>query len=374
MSTLFSNCLAEGGETRLKREAKEFVKNWKKLNRGVVVTSSPENVEEEEEDGIRWLGEGSWEREVRKKGLNVEGGKEVVEEVLKWANNLESKPVIENGGVRDMEHDEQVEAVAEPEQPVVRGNRKLTYGGNLSQTSADSPRRLVAGPNSSSIDLLPSVLPPRPGRQPATPTKRPSHPSTLNSLGRTLRKSVTFAPSPTTTATTRSPELGLHSGVPSSAVVVPMKRTRSLPIPQPSPITYHKIPSASSSSTSTVPPRTNSENAPPPPPSSSATHSSPVSETSKRQKPTIRTEEERRQERLVLALQRTLQGKIGPDGELIPFTEKERETLKRRERRLREETKREKGKATTRDRDRDQVGVLQTSPGLKQFGTVGSSY
>ncbi|GAA5954140.1 hypothetical protein JCM3765_005301 [Sporobolomyces pararoseus] len=419
MPSLFSNCLAEGGEERLSREAKEFVRNWNKLNRGVVVTSSPENAEDEEgeeAEGMRWLGEGAWEREMRKKGLNVEGGKEVVEEVLKWANNSESKPVVaQNGGVRDLEKDdeEQIEGRdVEPEQPI--GNRKLTYGGNLSQTSTDSLLRPNLGPTTSSIDLLPSALPP-PAQRPATPTNRPSHPSTLNSIGKTLRKSVTFAPSPTTTTTTtttstKSPELSIPTfASPTVFEIVPMKRTRSLPIPhQPSStITTHKnknslepistSPSTSSSNSKTVSSRrrTDLENNPPPappPPCSPKLYSSPPilePSSSKRQKllllPSIRTSEELKQERLVLTLQRTLQGKIGSDGKLIPFTEKEREILKRRERRLREETKRrDKGKGRETERDGDGngdgdgvSGMMETSPPpgfLKQFETVGSSY
>ncbi|GAA5899885.1 uncharacterized protein JCM6883_006023 [Sporobolomyces salmoneus] len=340
MSSLFSSCLAEGGALRLKKEAKEFVKEWKE-RRGVVVTSSPEDDNDDVEDGMRLLGEGAWEREMRKRGLNVEGGKEVVEEVLKWST-IEERPIVENGGVRDMEEEPRDTGTGSG------GGRRLDYGGSISQQSNDAP-------TTSSLELLPSAFPP-PSVRTSTPSKRSLHPAASKSVGRTLRKSVTFA-SPTTTP--KSPELSAGSSTSTT-----MKRTRSLPLPSPSPVNKNLRPvlqpaPAPVPSNSVASPA-DSENAAPHNRSPSSAH------RKKRQKP-IKTEEERKQERLILALQRTLQGKIGPDGNVIPFTEKERETLKRRERRLKEETRLEKGKGR-------EVSVDSARSLLQGFGTVGSSY
>ncbi|GAA5888832.1 hypothetical protein JCM16303_002537, partial [Sporobolomyces ruberrimus] len=351
MPALFSPYLAAGGEERLQKEAKEFIKVFL-LRRRIVPTSSPDDDDENLEMEVRYLGEGEWEREMRKRGLNIEGGKEIVEEVLKWSV-VEEKPVVENGGVRDMETVLDTESPPEPTAAIGEGNRKLTYGRNLSQDTLDSSIPVNAPP-SPSLALLPSALP-APVR-PSTPAKITSRPSTSNPIGRSLRKSVTFAPSPS-----KSPDQFYGS-----SKVVPMKRTRSLPLPPPSPVKVVALPPPPSppiASTSSLATSSNSENAPPVPVSSPR--------TAKRRK-IDRTEEDKdlKRERLILSLQRTLQGKIGPGGEVIPFTEVEQETLKRRERRYREHDRDEKGKG----REGPMIGDEQESPLPREFVTVGSSY
>lgn len=335
MPSLFSAQVADGGAARLKREAREYVKAWKQTRR-VVVTSSPEDAIEDNEGGLCLVVEGKWEQEMRRRGLNLEGGKEAIEEYLKWGAP-EGRPVVVNGGVRDMED-------AATTVPASHGGRRLTYGVRGSPPSDSHP----VGPFDSSVDLFPSALPPT--ERLATPARRQGLGPSPASIGRPLRKSVTFATSPTT----RSPDLQPSALSSSSS----MKRTRSLPLPPLPPAERDARPTPPSPSVGashglTTP--ADSENAP-------LRRTSASSHRHKRQRPS-QTEEDRKQERLVLALRRTLQGKIGPEGNVIPFTAEERESLKRRERRLRDETRQDKGKGQER----------QPSP-LQQFGTVGSSY
>ena len=220
--------------------------------------------------------------------------------------------------------------------PAPKGGRRLTYDVRGSPPSDSHP----VGPFDSSVDLLPSALPPT--ERLATPARRQGRGPSPASIGRPLRKSVTFATSPTT----RSPDLQPSALSSSSS----MKRTRSLPLPPPSPAERDARPTPPSPSVAasyglTTP--ADSENAP-------LRRTSASSHRNKRQRPS-QTEEDRKQERLVLALRRTLQGKIGPEGNVIPFTAEERESLKRRERRLRDETRQDKGKG----KERQSVAVIK---------------
>lgn len=344
MSSLFSKHLSHGGAARLKQEAQDYVKALRQT-RDVVVTSSPEDDDSSAGEEVIRFGGGAWEAEMRKRGLNIEGGREVFEEVLKWST-VDERPAFETGGVRDLNTEFDTSGANQIATLAGQGGRRLTYGGNLSQQSTS----LEHQPTTFSPALLPSAL--SPPIRPTTPTGGPQILSTSSSIGRTLRKSVTFAPSPT-----KSPEL------PVPATTVPMKRTRSLPLPRPSssdPV-RPSPPSPLVPSTSHLATPAESENAP--------VRRSPTHDKPKGRKPS-KTERERRHERILLALQRTLQGKLGPDGDVIPFTARERETLKRRERRVREESRAEKGRAM----EGVEVDDESESPAPKEFTTVGSSY
>jgi hypothetical protein len=382
MGELFSPFLAKGGKETLEREAKQFVKDWKKLNKVcVTATSSPENVhdDDEEESEMIWNGDGESERAVReKKGLNIEGGKQVLQEVLEWTINVqdEARTRKENGGVRDLEN------------------------------QFDVP-----SPSSSS-------------------TGQVRHDTVL-------KKSVTFAP-PTTATTTENSSLLLPSS--SSSSIVPMKRTRSLPPPLPFSSAPAKSTLSSSPSSSSIqivsPKRTtasasasasasssNSENSAPFPPVTSLSQSSAhqvikLQKKMKQKKKSQRAassvggddkddddesleekdkdkkKKKQRNERLILSIQRTLQGRIGCQGDIIPFTERERECLKRREKRFREKEKGEEEEEEIKNREEEKrkgkqkqseiteerdltfnsSSIAGQSPVLKGFGTVGSSY
>ena len=93
--------------------------------------------------------------------------------------------------------------------------------------------------------------------------------------------------------------------------------------------------------------------------------------------------------RLLLSLQRTLQGKIGPNGTIIPFSDREREELKRRERKFREERKGGNGIGKERAREAAEVEresrvneeqqemeieETEVDDSLQEFETVLSSY
>jgi len=350
MGELFSPFLAKGGKETLEREAKQFVKDWKKFNKVcVTATSSPENEHDDdgEESEMIWNGDGDGdgesERAVReKKGLNIEGGKQVLQEVLEWTINVqdEARTRKENGGVRDLEN------------------------------QFDVP-----SPSSSS-------------------TGQVRHDTVM-------KKSVTFAP-PTTTATTKDSFLLSPSS--SSSSIVPMKRTRSLPPPLPSSSAPAKstLSSSSSSSIQIVSPKrttasasassSNSENSAPFPPVTSLSQSS-AHQVIKLQKK-MKQKKKQRNERLILSIQRTLQGRIGCQGDVIPFTERERECLKRREKRFREKEKGEEEEEEIKNREEEKrkgkqkqskiteerdltfssSSIAGQSPVLKGFGTVGSSY
>lgn len=423
MPGLFEGMLARGGEERLRREAKEYVKGLKRGRTGKVVTSSPDDEEAGQEgdgDGERWFGNeegGKWEEEMKKRGLNIEGGKEVVEEVLKWSDRSDAREkeveIIKNGGVRDMEIEEVETEVIIPELPqapststllmyerqmIDTGNRRLRYGDPPSQIT-DSSQAPILIPSTSSV-LLPSALPPPQPTCPTTPSTNPSRASdsTTTTNTRTLSKSVTFAPSPT-----KSPELMLSAR---KGSIVPLKRSRSLPIP-PSPVglinprpiaspvhRHHPDPPQPVSSSSTSSSRchlglTDSENVRP---SSSPNRvAKPASKSSKPKQSILASLEDdgSQRARLLLSIQRTLQGKIGPNGTIIPFSDREREELKRRERKFREERKGEsgKGKETAREaaeverestvnEEQQEMEIEETEvdDSLQEFETVLSSY
>jgi len=413
MPGLFEGMLAKGGEERLKREAREYVKNLQKgQTTAKVVTSSPDDDGEGKRiEGDRWFGHeergGKWEEEMKKRGLNVEGGKDVVEEVLEWSDRVNTRDEVpRNGGVRDMEIDQvesledvvtpqvpstSIAALYEPTTTIELGNRRLRYGDPPSQSIESNPQVPILIPSTSSA-LLPSALPPPLSTRPVTPTPkpplRPSAASTTTITTRTLRKSVTFAPSPT-----KSPELLLSTRKGSS--VVPLKRSRSLPIPPPppSPIrassnphspAHRPVPSTSTATSHILNKPINSENIFP-----SSSSSRPLSNPISKSKPKPKqssilaslSKDGTQRARLLLSLQRTLQGKIGPNGTIIPFSDRERAELKKRERRFREQ---EKGKGKAREAAEVETGEtgfeeqgmeeIETYESSQQFETVSSSY
>ncbi|GAA5939221.1 uncharacterized protein JCM15063_004456 [Sporobolomyces koalae] len=375
MPSLFSKCLAPGGEERLKQEAKEYVKQVK-LRRGIIVTSSPEDDQLEPAEESRWLGSasGDWEKEMRRRGLNIEGGQEVFEEVLRWSKEaVDQAPSLppQNGGVRNLEvemieiDDDELDNVnSKASVSAPASHRKLTYGRTMSsQSSNDSsipttPSTLLpsALPRQISPLVAANVPPPQKVAIPPAPVSRRSP----------LRKSVTFAPSPPKAS---------HA-VASPTRTIPLKRTRSLPIP-PSASASPAPPVATPAALEPTKAHLPSTDRPVSLPSSAEElplHSSAASSSqspgrshshsnkrSKENEPSISSRDHDR-ERLVLSLQRTLQGKLGSNGQIVPFTTREREVLRQKEKHLR-------AAAQTRVRDEQ----TQDSS-LEEFETVPGSY
>ncbi|GAA5853129.1 hypothetical protein JCM8547_000211 [Rhodosporidiobolus lusitaniae] len=110
LPSLFAEALAEGGEERVRREAKEHVKLLRRQMRarqrlsGVVSSAGGGGGEEEEDLG--GLVEPKWVREMGRKGMNIEGGLEVVREVVGWSSGKwgkGEKEAKEKGGEEEQE-------------------------------------------------------------------------------------------------------------------------------------------------------------------------------------------------------------------------------------------------------------------------------
>ncbi|GAA6060175.1 hypothetical protein JCM10212_005176 [Sporobolomyces blumeae] len=350
MPSLFAPFLAERGEARLRAEAKAYVRAL----RGSpprVVGSSPDDPDELE---TQVYVQGKWEDEARKRGLNVEGGDAVAEEVLRWNltvekevdSSLDRPP--RNGGVHNLV------LASTSTMSSAATNRKLSYGDDSSQTTSTSS----APP---SIPATLALLPPfSPTAQSTSrqidPIPRNENAAPVRAATRPLRKSVTFAASPRSPSISASPdEAALSVKVSPASSHSPhhrgLVRSRSLPFvptsPQQMTASPRTVPSPSTSSHVV-------ENVPPQPETISLTASTSFARTTTSTSlGSVSALDRLERQSLVLSLQRTLQGKLRRDPSatighaqagVVPFTEAEKEVLKERERKVRARRKVLKGK------------------------------
>ncbi|GAA5962984.1 hypothetical protein JCM21900_004332 [Sporobolomyces salmonicolor] len=325
LPTLFSSHLAPGGISRLRAESNSYRKmliasKARPLSHAFNPSSAAQDIDEE---AGQWFAEPEWEREMRKKGLNIEGGKEVVEEVIEWVKKLEKGVGDKRRKVAQDEEEEEEETKEDsfraPSSALPFG-RKLSCGNSsLVLPTADFfPTLCRSSISSTSSALLPSPFlvgpaPPRPS------TSGPVRSSFLSaSKDRPLRKSVAFAASP-------SPRT-----VASSTETIPELRAAILGPPPPRPSHLRPLagasffapsattsPRAASPAASTTP---TSSSAPPPP--------SPPPPPRILARPS-REGQERRQ-KIAASIKRSLKGRIGPNRTIVPLSEGELAELKLR--------------------------------------------
>ncbi|GAA5923368.1 hypothetical protein JCM1841_006501 [Sporobolomyces salmonicolor] len=329
LPTLFSSHLAPRGISRLRAESNAYRKMLvasKARPRSHAFNPSSAAQDIDEEAG-QWLAEPEWEREMRKKGLNIEGGKEVVEEVIEWVKKLEKGMGDKRRKVAQDEEEEEEETKEDsfraPSSALPFG-RKLSCGHSslVQPTAGFFPTLCQSSISSTSSALLPSPFldgptPPRPS------TSGPIRSSFLSaSKDRPLCKSVTFAASPSRTVASSSETIpepraeGLHGGPPP----LPPRPSHLRPLAGASFFAPFATtsPRAASPAASTT---TTSSSAPPPP--------SPSPPPPRILARPSREGQERRQ-KIAASIKRSLKGRIGPNRTIVPLSEGELAELKLR--------------------------------------------
>ncbi|GAA5898232.1 hypothetical protein JCM5296_001191 [Sporobolomyces johnsonii] len=341
LPTLFSSHLAPGGVSRLRAESNAYRKmlvasKARPWSQAVDPSSADQDIDEEVG---QWFAEPEWVREMTKKGLNIEGGEEVVEEVIEWVKKLEKGVGNKRRNVAQDEDEEEEETAEDslcaPSSALPLG-RKLSYGdSSLVQPTPSFLPTLCRSPiPSTSTALLPSPFldrpsPPRPHRPSAPELVRSSFLS--GSKDRRLRKSVTFAasPSPRRTAPVAS----------SSATSPELLATDlySAPPPPPPPQPSHLRPLAGASFFA---PSATASRGPASPAASTTTTSSsapplaPVAAAAPAHAPPPRIlarpsrEGQERRQKIAASIKRSLQGRIGPNRTVVPLTDEELAELK----------------------------------------------
>ncbi|GAA5900062.1 hypothetical protein JCM6882_002603 [Rhodosporidiobolus microsporus] len=233
LPSIFGDRLAPGGALNLERQVREYrdsLQRGAKRRRSAIIPASSADADEEEE-----LKEPAWVKEMSNKGMNVEGGPEAFRELVAWEKKLkkgEKTPSPSQKGKKRTREEEPEVLVVDTEDedadedsfPYLRPPTPTT------RTFDDSRREAELARLPSPFLAAPTLLPPAPIESPPTtaaapaasaavpetqqplksalsssrrdrdrtpePTIIPPTATATASTGRALRKSVTFAASP----------------------------------------------------------------------------------------------------------------------------------------------------------------------------------
>ncbi|BGP19562.1 hypothetical protein JCM10213_000162 [Rhodosporidiobolus nylandii] len=425
--SIFGPHLATGGEAQLKAEVKAYEKSVK-ASRFRFEPSS----QDEFENGA--LVEPRWVREMQQMGMNVEGGKEVWHEVVRWEKrfkekretNEEDSPraskrrrvegepnqaevlVIDSDDedLADPEVDSPVTAVLASSPPPAAASTSQPIPGrnyDASRRKAEFARRpspFLDAASASNTLLQPASIdsqtpPLRSAMKRCDRTPEPSDiPATLLSTGRQLCKSVTFAASPSpkqvitlrsaAIATVSSPELGVGRPTPLATTVKPgafFSSSSDAPSPQfplrmPS-SAYAPTPASSAMSSPPANSPACEPAGPGPLPSSSSLAIAPTSHGPViTARPSSDPEARERRHLVIKAFRRQTRGMISKDGgRIVPFAEGDERLGGRRPLRLKP-AKEGKGKERAWETPKDERALREkqdVAPSPSSFRTVGAS-